>query len=79
MSSFTLKSIPDRVLERLRAEARLHRRSLNSEMLYRLEQSLGPPAVDPEAFLRRLHALQAAAPLPPLTDELLAEADEGRP
>lgn len=79
MSSFTLKSIPDHVLDQLRAEAQLHRRSLNSEMLYRLEQSLGPTAVEPEAFLQRVRALRAQTALPPLTEDLLRQADEGRP
>ena len=79
MASLTIKGIPDEVLERLREVAAENRRSLNSEVIYRLERSVAGAAVDPEAFLARVRALNARAPLPPLTDEFLEQAiEEGR-
>ena len=41
MASLTLKNVPDDLLDRLRAQARRERRSLNQEALYLLEQALG--------------------------------------
>lgn len=40
MASFTLKNIPDPLLERLRERAESDRRSLTQEILYLLEEAL---------------------------------------
>jgi plasmid stability protein len=80
MASLTVKGIPEDLLERLRRSAESHRRSVNSEVLYRLERSLEGPVIDPEVFLARVRRLQERTPAPPLTDELLNQAkNEGRP
>jgi plasmid stability protein len=80
MASLTIKGVPDEVLERLRRSAEEHRRSLNSEVIHRLERSVGSVPIDPEAYLARVRRLQERTNLPPLTDELLDEARrEGRP
>lgn len=80
MASLTIKGIPDDLLEELRRSAERHRRSLNSEVLRLLEQSVGPSVVDPESFLTRLSRLQDRTTVPPLTDDFLEEAiGEGRP
>ena len=80
MANLTLKGIPDALLEQLKQSAVEHRRSLNSEILIRLERSLQSAPTDPALFLARLKALQQRVPLPPLTDELLEQARrEGRP
>lgn len=80
MSSLTIKGIPEELLVQLRNAASVCRRSLNSEVLMRLERSLGSTRVDPDAFLARLNALQQRTELPPLTDEILERAiNKGRP
>jgi hypothetical protein len=80
MPAVTVKGIPEGLLERLRAHAEKNRRSLNSEMIYRLEQSLESWPVDAEEFLLRVKRLQERTNLPPLTDEYLKRAkEEGRP
>lgn len=80
MANLTIKGIPETLLEQLRAGAVAHRRSLNSEVLFRLEQSVGSTRVDPDAFLARVDALQQRVSLPPLTDALLEQARaEDRP
>ena len=43
MASVTLKGVPEELLARLKHEAAGHRRSLNGEVLYRLEQSIADP------------------------------------
>lgn len=40
MASLTIKGVPDDLLARLKREAADHRRSLNGEVLHRIEQSL---------------------------------------
>lgn len=80
MASLTIKGIPESLLEQLKRRAAEHRRSLNSEVLHRLERSVGSERIDPDALLARLDQLQNRVPLPPLTDERLEEARrEGRP
>ncbi len=44
MASVTLKGVPDELLAQLKREAAEHRRSLNGEVLYRLEQSVSERA-----------------------------------
>lgn len=79
MSSLTIKSIPEELLAHLRKSAALQRRSLNSEVLMRLEQSVGSTRIDPDVFLARVSALQRRTELPPLTDKVLERAiNEGR-
>jgi plasmid stability protein len=80
MPSLTIEDIPEDLLERLRRSAEEHRRSLNSEVLLRLERSIGSASIDPEAFLTRVRRLQERTKLPPLMEELLEQARrEGRP
>ena len=80
MPSLTIKGIPQDLLERLRQHAETHRRSLNSEVLVRLEHSVGSTRIDPEAFLAQVLRLQKRTNLPPLTETLLEQAErEGRP
>ncbi len=80
MPSLTLRSIPEDLLEQLRESAAEHRRSLNSEVLVRLERSVGGGRPDPDAVLARIEALPRRAELPLLTDAILEKASaEGRP
>jgi plasmid stability protein len=80
MPSLTIKGIPDDLMAQLRQRAAEHRRSLNSEVLVRLEKSVAPTRIDPNTFLARVRALQKRVDLPPLTDRLLEQAvEEGRP
>lgn len=80
MPSLTIKGIPDELLDNLRRSAETNRRSINSEVLLRLERSVGRAPIDPEEFLSRIRARRARLQVPPLTDEFLAQAKaEGRP
>ncbi|CAN5811630.1 hypothetical protein BH23GEM8_BH23GEM8_09190 [soil metagenome] len=80
MANFTLKGMPEALLSSLRQSAAQNHRSLNREMLYRLERSLEGPAVDPAVVLTRIHKLRERTPVPQLTDRLLERAtEEGRP
>jgi plasmid stability protein len=75
MATLSLIDVPDELVIRLRREARAHRRSLEAEVLARLQASLTPPSRnvgETIAALRRLHAKMAH--LPPLDDRWLSRA-----
>lgn len=80
MASLTVKGVPAELLDRLKAAAAAERRSLNGEVIVRLERSLAEqPRADAEELLRRVDAVRAcvAGPLP--TDaEIRAARDDGR-
>jgi plasmid stability protein len=59
MPSITVKNIPDEVYSRLRAAAETNRRSINMEIIARIEESLISkrlPARNVIARIRQLHA-----------------------
>lgn len=58
-TTLTLKNIPDEVYNRLKASAELHRRSLNSEAIVRLEAALVPGKVTPGERLARARKLRS--------------------
>ena len=62
MPTLTLKNIPADLHARLKASAERNRRSLNSEILARLEGGGGVAPVDREAYSRDLRAFTAALP-----------------
>jgi predicted nucleic acid-binding protein len=64
MPSLTIKNISAELLERLKDSAELGRRSLNSEVIHRLDLSLGRSPVDLEAQLEELRALRERPRLP---------------
>lgn len=76
MADITIKNLPDEVHQRLKEVAARNRRSLNSEIIHRLERSVGTGPVDPERLLARARAVRERAALPYLTDEDLAAARE---
>ena len=62
MPTLTLKNIPDALHARLKASAARNRRSLNSEILVRLEQDIGRPVLDPVVHAETLRAFAARLP-----------------
>ena len=62
MPTLTLKNIPDDLHARLKASAERNRRSLNSEILIRLEQDSSRPVLDPVVHAETLRAFAARLP-----------------
>ncbi len=62
MLTLTLKKIPKHLHARLRGSAEKNRRSLNSEILARLEAEFTAPPVDVRAQAEELKALVARLP-----------------
>jgi len=80
MTTITLKNIPDDLYERLKRQARAHRRSVNSEVIHCLEALLRPRKVTAEERLARIRGLRPRIdPRAVGVDEILAAIDEGRP
>jgi len=68
MASLTLKGVSDQLLKRLRRVAEANRRSLNREVIERLERSLEARRLDPDSLLARADTLRARLALDPLDD-----------
>jgi hypothetical protein len=80
MPAVTLKNIPRELYEKIKKSAALNFRSINSEILFRLQEVLTHHPIDRKAYLRRINELQKRIKLPPLTEDLLDEAKKaGRP
>jgi F420-0:gamma-glutamyl ligase-like protein len=60
--TFTLKNIPTRLHARLKESADKNRRSLNSEILTRLEREVAAPKVDRAKLARELEAFTNQLP-----------------
>ena len=80
MASITLKNIPEDIYERLKASAKIHRRSLNSELINCLEVVLKPRRISAEEHLERLRKIRPAiSPGAVSADEIRQAINEGRP
>ena len=62
MATLTLKNIPDELHAKLKESAERNRRSLNSEILVRLESAFAAPLVDGREEARRLKAFTDRQP-----------------
>lgn len=75
MPSITVKNIPEGLYNRLKAAAQQNRRSLNGEIISRIEESLAPRRVRTEGLLTRIRELHERYDGPVLS---LAQIDEAR-
>jgi plasmid stability protein len=62
MPNFTLKQIPDEIFLKLRRQAEVHHRSINSEIIACLEKALNPQEIQPDQILRQARELRAQVP-----------------
>lgn len=80
MPALTVKNIPDDLYAQLKESARVHRRSLNSEILHCVEQALMPYKIDVTEHILTARNIREKTVSYPLTDELLSAArNDGRP
>jgi plasmid stability protein len=80
MPALTLKNIPDDLYIRLKEAAQAHHRSLNGEILYCVERTLGLHKIDVSEHIAVARTLRAKTAAYPLTDdELNAAKTAGRP
>ncbi len=79
MPALTVKNIPEQLYDHLRASARVHHRSINSELIHCLETALLPRRASAEETIATARALRAqvkAKRIP--TREITAAKNEGR-
>lgn len=48
MATVTIKNMPDELYRAIKLMAKSHQRSLNNEIIYRIQKSLGYEKIDPE-------------------------------
>lgn len=60
MPALTIKNIPDTLYEQLKYAADLHRRSINSEVLFCLERALVASKPNPADRLKRIEQLRSS-------------------
>lgn len=78
-TNITIKGIPDEVYAKLKRQAELHHRSVNSEVIWYLKQTVQSSRIDPELIIARARKLKEKAK-GSLTMQQIQEAiDEGRP
>ncbi|HEY3171225.1 MAG TPA: Arc family DNA-binding protein [Thermoanaerobaculia bacterium] len=59
MATVTVKNLPEKLHRRLKVRARLHRRSLNSEIIAVLEAAASARKLDPDDLLTRAATLRS--------------------
>ena len=59
MPAITLKNIPDELYDILKNSAKNHHRSINSEILFCLEQNLKPKIISPAERLEKIRSLRS--------------------
>lgn len=79
MATVTFKNIPDDLYEKLKQAANAHHRSVNSELIYCLEQIFKPTAVPAAEIAEKALALRSRVADRQLdTDEINAAINQGR-
>ncbi len=80
MATITVKNIPDELYARLKVAAAGNRRSINGEIISRIERSLTPQRIPSAVLLARIRKLHESFDGQTLTVEQIGEAKaEGRP
>jgi antitoxin FitA len=80
MPAITLKNIPDSLYTQLKTAASIHHRSLNSEILYCIERTLGTHKINVPEHIEMAKKLRAKTAQHNLTDQELNDLkNEGRP
>ena len=74
MPTLTIKNIPDELYGQLKRTAEQHRRSLNSEVIVRLERSLQGSRRNAGSILARARELRSRTLHPLLNDKRLSAA-----
>lgn len=80
MATLTLKNIPENLYNQLKESARLHHRSINSEIIYCVERTVNPHKISVTEHLEIARQLRANTANHLLTDEEINQTkSEGRP
>lgn len=78
MANLTLKGVPELLVDALKKQAVSHRRSLNGEVLYRLEQSLNGSIHGHRNMVRETELARTEIGLRTTVKEILSARETGR-
>ena len=79
MPTLTLKNIPTHLYDAIKSTAKIHRRSMNSEILYCVEKVLGTHKIDVKEQISAARRLRAKTSTFSISDNELNKAkNEGR-
>lgn len=79
MPSITIRNIPDHIYEQLKQHAEASHRSLNSQIIFYIEQAMSSQVMEPEAFLVRARSLRELSAHYVISDEEFTQVKrEGR-
>ena len=73
MATITVKNIPEDLYEKLKGTAKSHRRSINNEVIYCIENTIRSKKIDPLKFIAQIEDFYKNLDLPILTDDKLKE------
>jgi len=80
MPALTIKNIPTDLYNELKFVAAQHHRSINSEVIVRLEHTLFPKKISPEDHLSNIQKLRSSIADKSITaDDIDNAINEGRP
>jgi len=79
MPSITVKNIPDEIYDKVREQARAHHRSINSEIIACLEQTVQASSISPKDILHEAKKLRKKAKGSLSSEEIEAAINQGRP
>ncbi len=79
MPSITVKNIPEEIYDRVREQAKAHHRSINSEIIACLEQTVKPQQVSPDDILQEARRLRKKAKGSLSSEEIESAINQGRP
>ncbi len=78
MPSITVKNIPDAIYTKLKQQAEARHRSMNSEIIACLEQSVEPNRVSPDEILRQARMMRKKVKGSLSAEEIQGSIDQGR-
>lgn len=78
-TSITIRDIPDHVYQKIKAQAELNHRSINSELVYYLTQLVKSQRIEAVDIINRAELLKKQSKRTLTIEEILDSIDEGRP
>ncbi|CAN5209923.1 hypothetical protein BH23BAC3_BH23BAC3_10940 [soil metagenome] len=78
-TNITIRDIPDEVYEKLKKQAELHQRSINSEVIFYLKQLVQSHRPDPDQVIARAKKLKQQAKGSLTLQQIREAIDQGRP
>jgi antitoxin FitA len=78
-TNITIRDIPDEIYDKLKKQAELHQRSINSEVIFCLKQMVRSHRPDPDQVIARAKKLKQQAKGSLTLKEIQQSIDQGRP